>query len=69
MQAETHTEKILTAMLPLDTSVLDSDVSAMAEAPGPPKKRKKYTRWNIPAHALEMLEQMYWKDKFPTVET
>ena len=34
------------------------------------KKRKgKSTRWNIPQHALAMLEQVFLKDKFPTVNT
>ena len=37
---------------------------------GPSRKRKgKSTRWNIPAHALQILEQVFQKDKFPTVET
>ncbi|KAL3921323.1 MAG: hypothetical protein SGPRY_004944, partial [Prymnesium sp.] len=37
---------------------------------GSSKKRKgKSTRWNIPAHALQILEQVFQKDKFPTVET
>ena len=36
----------------------------------PSKKRKgKSTRWNIPTHALSTLEQVFMKDKFPTVET
>ena len=36
----------------------------------PSKKRKgKSTRWNIPAQALQILEQVFQKDKFPTVET
>ena len=35
-----------------------------------PKKRKgKSTRWNIPKHALTTLEQVFTRDKFPTVDT
>ncbi|KAL1521352.1 hypothetical protein AB1Y20_021019 [Prymnesium parvum] len=57
----------------------DADPEASGEEGGqdeqlsrdaPPKKRKgKSTRWNIPAHALQILEQVFQKDKFPTVET
>ncbi|EOD32511.1 hypothetical protein EMIHUDRAFT_468007 [Emiliania huxleyi CCMP1516] len=37
---------------------------------GPAKKRKgKTTRWNIPKHALQTLEQVFKDDKFPSVET
>lgn len=33
------------------------------------KRKGKSTRWNIPSSALSMLEQMFQKDKFPSVET
>ena len=34
------------------------------------KRRKgKSTRWNIPKHALQALEEVFKSDKFPTVET
>eukprot|EP00325_Prymnesiales_sp_UTEX-LB-985_P026693 CAMPEP_0174718862 /NCGR_PEP_ID=MMETSP1094-20130205/30195_1 /TAXON_ID=156173 /ORGANISM="Chrysochromulina brevifilum, Strain UTEX LB 985" /LENGTH=381 /DNA_ID=CAMNT_0015919065 /DNA_START=33 /DNA_END=1174 /DNA_ORIENTATION=- len=32
------------------------------------KKMPKYSRWNIPAYALEILEEMYREGKFPTLE-
>jgi hypothetical protein len=40
-----------------------------AEIGGGRKRKGKSTRWNIPSSALSMLEQMFQKDKFPSVET
>jgi hypothetical protein len=40
-----------------------------AEIGGDRKRKGKSTRWNIPSSALSMLEQMFQKDKFPSVET
>ena len=40
-----------------------------AEATAGRKRKGKSTRWNIPSSALSMLEQMFSKDKFPSVET
>lgn len=43
---------------------------SLAPADATPRKRKgKSTRWNIPKHALQTLEQVFTRDKFPTVET
>ena len=39
------------------------------EIGGGRKRKGKSTRWNIPSSALSMLEQMFSKDKFPSVET
>ena len=37
---------------------------------GAPRKAKgKATRWNIPPHALQLLEKVFQEDKFPSVET
>ena len=55
--------------VPLTAQVSTDSLGSFTEAPGPPRKRKKYTRWNIPQEALSVLEEMYWKDKFPSVET
>lgn len=51
---------------------LQRDVSSESLAPpgDPSRKRKgKTTRWNIPKHALQTLEQIFLQDKFPSVET
>merc|ERR1740115_4031 len=51
---------------------LDDEETAQddtAEMGGGRKRKGKSTRWNIPSSALSMLEQMFQKDKFPSVET
>ena len=42
----------------------DGDISA-----NPRKRKGKATRWKIPPTALQMLEQVFKVDKFPSVET
>ena len=57
-----------------DSPVPDDDEAMLDDAPdtsaaGPRKRKGKSTRWNIPSNALSMLEQVFSKDKFPSVET
>jgi len=51
----------------------DEGIEAMDEddetCTNPKKRRGKATRWKIPPTALQMLEQVFKVDKFPSVET
>ena len=52
-----------------EADAASSDPSA-AGGGGPARKAKgKATRWNIPPHALQILEKVFQDDKFPSVET
>ena len=57
-----------------DSPVGDDEDAVLDELPdagggGPRKRKGKSTRWNIPTNALSTLEQVFGKDKFPSVET
>lgn len=57
-----------------DSPVGEEEEAVLEEQPdggggGPRKRKGKSTRWNIPSNALSMLEQVFAKDKFPSVET
>ena len=47
-----------------------ADLGEQSAGGGAPRKAKgKATRWNIPPHALQLLEKVFQEDKFPSVET
>ena len=57
-----------------DSPIGDDEDAVLDDLPedtggGPRKRKGKSTRWNIPTTALGMLEQVFAKDKFPSVET
>ena len=43
--------------------------AAVGTAPPPAEPTRKATRWNIPPHALQLLEKVFQENKFPSVET
>jgi len=47
----------------------EASVCVAPHSSGAKKRKGKSTRWKIPANALQMLEQVFIIDKFPTVET
>ena len=52
-----------------DMGCSDDDEQPTSNRPNPKKRKGKSTRWKIPATALQMLEQVFTVDKFPSVET
>jgi len=52
-----------------DEDVEGADAGGSDSASAKKQRKNKSTRWNIPKSALQTLEQMFERDKFPSVET
>ena len=53
---------------PGECSADEESIPADGKSHAPKKRKGKSSRWKIPASALNMLEQVFMTDKFPSVE-